>query len=232
MPGEQSQLNIIRVVAVDDTPLIRHAIHSLIAEQPAIDLVAEGSTGDDVLRLVEKHVPDVLLLDLSMPQNAEEPAEGRFRALPTIDRLNELYPHIKIIVLTSHYLSTLVRKAREKGISGYLLKDDDLSLHLPAAIQAVHKGSVYFSETITDRMFNGENRAAGADLTRRQIAVINAIYRSPDASYASLATELEIKEPTFKSHLAKAFAALGVTNKTAAVLKCLELGLIHQSYSG
>ncbi len=221
----------IRVVAVDDTPLIRQAISSLIDPQPHIDLVGMGKTGDDVFILLEEHEPDVLLLDLSMPQNEDPDDETRFRALPTIDRLLETYPETRIIVLSSHRIPSLIQTAREKGIPGYLLKSDDLSVHLAAAIMTVAKGAIYFSESIGPQAVKTKNgRSQNVELSDRQIDVLNAIYSAPDASYARLASDLGIKETTLKSHLSRAFSALGVTNKTAAVLKGLELGIIHKNY--
>ncbi len=217
----------IRVAAVDDAPLIRQAIETLIDPIAEMELVAMGKVGADVMPLVEEYEPDVLLLDLSMPQNEELIDKTRFNALLAIDQVLEKYPKTRIVVLSSHRIQTLIHKARNKGIPGYLLKSDDLSIHLPEAITTVYKGGIYFSETIGQQVFRTENEQI--ELSPRQVAVLNAIYSAPDASYAELANALEIKEATLKYHLKRTFDLLGVTNKTAAVLKSLDLGFIHNN---
>jgi DNA-binding NarL/FixJ family response regulator len=113
-------------------------------------------------------------------------------------------------------------------VNGYLLKGDDLSMSLPGAIETVSRGSIYFSETISQRLFYDDaKRHENVSLTDRQIEVLNAIYSSPDALYSRLAADLGITQPTFKRHLTKSFIALGVTNKTSAMIRCRELGLIR-----
>ena len=214
------------IVAVDDHPLIRQAVRSLVDEREDMKLVGEGSTGEDAVALVEQHEPNVLLLDLSMPQSAAQEGQ-RFQALPTISRLAKRYPEIAIIILTQHYIPVLIKGALSRGVKGYLLKSDDLSLNLPSAIETVSKGGVYFSETISQKLFgSGNDRSEMVNLTERQIEMLNAIYSSPDAAYAEHARNLNITESTFKSHLTKAFKALGVTNVTAAMIRCMELGIV------
>ncbi len=221
-------METITIVAIDDHPLIRQAIKSLVSTRENMELVAEGAVGSDALKLTEQYQPDVLLLDLSMPQN-EEDTEGRFQALPTIARLMERHPDTSIIILTQHYVPVIIHGAIKRGVSGYLLKSDDLSLNLPGAIEAVAKGGVYFSETVGQQLFqNGaQDKKEKVNLTERQIDILTTIYNSPDASYTEHAKNLNIKVTTFKAHLTKAFKALGVTNITAAIIRCMELGIIN-----
>lgn len=221
-------MNVITIVAVDDHPLIRQAIRSLVDEREDMSLVGEGSTGEDVLALVEQHKPDVLLLDLSMPQSTRQEGQ-RFQALPIISGLVKQSPETAIIILTQHYVPVLIKGALNRGVKGYLLKSDDLSLNLPSAIESVKKGGVYFSETIAQKLFGDDNdkNEIVKNLTQRQIEVLNAIYSDADAPYAEHARNLNITESTFKSHLTKAFIALGVTNATAAMIRCRELGIVN-----
>ena len=208
--------------------LIRHAIRSLLDRHPHIELVAEGTAGIDVTNLVEQYKPDILLLDLSMPQSHQpEESHIKFRAMPTIERLAKSYPQTQIILLTSHHIPALVSKARHTGIPGYLLKSDDLSMHLHSAIESVAKGGIYYSETISKHILSARSDdLVRGDLSDRQLEMILAIYRHPDASSVELAKQLGIKESTFKTHLQRAYKVLGVTNKTAAVVKCIQLGRI------
>jgi DNA-binding NarL/FixJ family response regulator len=202
-------MKTITIVAIDDHPLIRQAIRSLVEERADMSLVGEGSAGEDVLALAEEHKPDVLLLDLSMPQHAEQEGQ-RFQALPTISKLVKRCPETAVIILTQQYVPVLIGGAISRGVKGYLLKSDDLSLNLPGAIETVSKGGVYFSETISQKLFgNGK----------------------PDAAYIEHAGNLNITESGFKSHLGKAFKALGVTNVTAAMIRCMELGILNTERS-
>ena len=221
-------METITIVAIDDHPLIRQAIKSIVGTKENMELVAEGAVASDALKLTEQYQPDVLLLDLNMPRDEHDNA-GHFQALPTIARLRDQHPHTSIIILTQHYIPVIIRGAIQSGVSGYLLKSDDLSLNLSGAIETVAQGGAYFSETVSQKLFKNEiyGRWEEVNLTKRQIDMLIAIYNSPDASYAEHAKNLEIKVPTFKAHLSKAFKALGVANATSAIIRCIELGIIN-----
>ncbi|MCB0019084.1 MAG: response regulator transcription factor [Anaerolineales bacterium] len=223
----QQTKELITVVVVDDHHLIRQGVRNLLVPRDDMELVGEGATGDDVLALMEQHTPDVLLIDLSMPQSgAGGSTEKQFKALPTIARLSKSYPDTAIIVLTQHFVPVIIRGAIDLGVKGYLLKSDDLSLNLPSAVATVSKGGVYFSETIGEELFGKSKADRAVDLTARQIEILTTIARLPDDSYASQAASLGITESTLKNHLTKAFKALGVKNITAAIIRCMQLGII------
>jgi DNA-binding NarL/FixJ family response regulator len=217
------------VVAVDDHPLIRHAIARQLEDQEDLTLLAEGCSGDDVLALVEQYRPDVLLLDLDMPQSRSGDRERRFQAFPAIGKIRHVWPETAIILLTQHLKPLLIKGAIERGVLGYLLKDDDLSLNVPEAIRAVSKGGMYLSETARHHIFGSQAQELEppVSLRPRQLDVLTAIFSDPNASYAELAAHLDITESTFKSHLTNAFLLLGVSNVTAAVIRCIELGIIQ-----
>jgi DNA-binding NarL/FixJ family response regulator len=222
-------MNKITIVAVDDHPLIRRAIAAELEEQADMVLVAEGCSGDDVLALVQQHRPDVLLLDLNMPRSIHGDKNERFHAFPTIANLRDEYPETAVVVLTQHLKPLLLQGALAQGVSGYLLKGDDLSLNVSEAVRAASKGGRYLSET-AHRYRDGSqiDQPEGAiELRPRQMEVLNAIFSNPNASYSELAELLEITESTFKAHLSNVFSALGVNNATAAVLRCIELGIME-----
>lgn len=217
----------ITVICVDDHPLIRSAVRSLLEPKDHIDLVAEGSVGAHVSQLVEKHRPDVLILDMGMPMTEEPKAEERFFPLPTVARLNREYPATAVIFLTQYASPVLIKSAIELGVRGYLLKSDNLSLHLPEAVEVVYRGGVYFSRQISDLLFKTDHHSPpSALLSTRQLEIILAIAKAPDITYQQLAYELSITESTLKGHLNKAFKALEVTNITACIITCMQLGLI------
>jgi DNA-binding NarL/FixJ family response regulator len=215
----------ITVVSVDDHGLISQAIRSLLAPHEEIEVVAQGSVGADVFTLVQQHRPNVLILDLSMPQSHDSPSE-RFRALPAIARLRKTHPDTAIIILSQHFVPVIIEGAIELGVQGYLLKGDNLSLDLPTAVMAVSRGGVSFSETVHRKLFSKPETPPNIGLTPRHLEVLTAIAARPDLSYAEQAGQLGITESTLKNHLTRAFKALDVPNITAAIICCARIGLI------
>lgn len=216
----------VTVVCVDDHPLIRQAVRSLLAEREDIEVVGEGGTGDSVLALMAEHNPDILLLDLSMPQgeNAEESAG--FRAFPTIEAVRKQWPQTGIIILTQSNVPAFLNTFIELGVAGYILKSDDLSLRLVNAIDSVSQGGIYFSESIS-QMFRNGGDDTDVTLTPRQLEILTYIFRYPDSSGLTRAAAFNISDGTLRSHLTQAYKALGAANITSAIIRCLELGIIR-----
>ena len=160
-----AQTKPITVVVVDDHPLIHEAVQSLIDKHEDIELVGTGLDGDDVFHLVETHKPDILLLDLEMPQSRTGNTGQRFRALPTIAQLRKKYPQTAPIILSQHLLRPLINRAVEYGLRGYLLKSDGLSLEVPDAVRRVSQGGLAFSETIRQQVFAENNSTNSAPVT-------------------------------------------------------------------
>lgn len=223
--------NPTTIVAVDDHPLIRQAIRSLVADREDMILVGEGSVGEHLFPLVAEHRPDVVLLDLNMPQFETRVNDGTpdiFPVLPMIARLHIEYPKTAVIILSQHVIPSVVHEiaGRNGAIKGYLLKSDDLSLNLPEAINLASKGSVFFSEAIHQEHLESLENTDKPLLTKRQRECITVIAQMPNASYAHHAQVLGISESTLRNHLTAANKVLGVNNITAAILRCQELGII------
>lgn len=223
--------NPTTIVAVDDHPLIRQAIRSLVADREDMILVGEGSVGEHLFPLVAEHRPDVVLLDLNMPQfetRGDDGVPNIFPALPMIARLHIEYPKTAVIILSQHVIPSVVHEivGRNSAIKGYLLKSDDLSLNLPEAINLASKGSVFFSEAIHQELLESLENTDKPLLTKRQRECITVIAQMPNASYAHHAQVLGISESTLRNHLTAANKALGVNNITAAILRCQELSII------
>ncbi|MAU00640.1 MAG: hypothetical protein CL608_26140 [Anaerolineaceae bacterium] len=217
----------ITIITIDDHPLIREAVRSSLASRNDMKLVGEGWVGEHLLTLVEQHQPDVVILDLGMPQFVDGQRQERFAALPTLVTLNESFPKTAVIILSQYAMKSVIQEAIEVGVKGYLLKSDNLSLNLTGAIEAVHHGGVYFSQEISQLLFQQATPVAGDNLlTGRQKEIILAIARNPNASYTQIANDLHISESTLKGHLHNAFRALDVTNITACIIHCMQQGLI------
>jgi DNA-binding NarL/FixJ family response regulator len=220
-------LEKIKVVSVDDHPLIHEAIRSLMADHQNMELVAEGYVGDHVFSLVEEHRPNVLILDLMMPahENSQQ-KDQTFSPVPALERLVEEYPDTAIIILSQFLHKTIAQSAIDHGVRGYLLKSDNLSLNLPVAIEQVNKGGVYFSLEFSQELFSAKGPPPNKLLTVRQRETILAIAKNPDQSYSQIADGLGIAERTVKGHLNNAYRALEVSNITACIIRCMQLGLI------
>ena len=216
----------ISVVAVDDHSIITHGIEYILSEHPNINVVGRGCVGGDILPLLKMHNPDVLILDLNMPQSRDGDG-GQFKALPTIAQMIKQYPDLAIIILTNYYVPTIIQGALELGVKGYFLKSDHMETALPSAILKISKGGVAFSDTVERNLFgNILKKKPLPKLTDRHVEVLSLLAVNGDASNAELAAELGISEDTIKHHLTKIFSALDVTNRTAAIIRAAQTGII------
>lgn len=220
-------MKTIKVVSVDDHYLIHEAIRSLLADHQGIDLVGEGNVGEQIFPLVERHRPDVLILDLIMPRLVGgNPEIDAFMPAPTLVKLRQDHPETAVIILSQYLNQHIVQSAIQHGVRGYLLKSDNLSLNLPDAIKEVNRGGVFFSLPVSQELFNPPQAPPDNLLTARQREIILAIAKAPDTPYAEIADRLSISPRTLKGHLDNAYKALDVGNITACIIRCMQLGLI------
>lgn len=217
----------IRVVIVDDHPIVQDAIENKLTGRDNIELVAKGNTGEDVMRFVEEHQPDILILDLRMPQSAKD-HHAYFQAIPTIHEITDKYPGTRIIILTSYLVPALVQETIRRKVRGYLLKRDKLSRNLLEAIETVMMGSLYFSETVAEKLMDGihPEPESQVSLSPRQIEALKRVFAAPDLSYAQHAANMGITTSTFKQHLSASYRALGVPHVTGAMVRCVQLGIV------
>jgi DNA-binding NarL/FixJ family response regulator len=205
----------ITVVAVDDHALILEAIRTRLGQDSGIALVAEGTVGEQVLPLVAAHRPDVLLLDLRMPQRVGDRA-GTFPYLDTVATLAHLYPHTRIIVLSQHAIAEEVAEIARIGIQGYLLKSDTLSLKLAEVVRKATAGDMVFSQKIEAMLGATPHSERLNFLTVRQRQVLWCKLENLDKSNRELADILHISESAFKGHLTNVYRLLGVKNTAEA----------------
>ena len=213
---------MIRVALVDDQTLVRQGIRSLLALSEEIQVVGEGADGDDALDLVAAGQLDVLLLDLRMP---------RRDGIAALEALAERGSTVPVLVLTTFDDDELVLRALRAGARGYLLKDVTLD-QLVGAIMTLADGGTLLQPGLTDRLF----RAVSArppdvvgftrpePLTRRELDVL----RLAAAGYSNteIASALHLAPGTVKNHLSSVFLKLGVRDRTRAVLRALDLGIL------
>lgn len=218
----------ITVVTVDDHHLIREGIKSKVSEAADMEVVGEGTVGEEVLTLVEKYHPNVLLLDKSMPQTKNSNDKSKFRILPTLQILQRRFPNTAIIVISMHVSRSIIQATLARGVQGYLLKSDELSLMLPEAIRTAHRGGVYFSRSLTASIGDTIYDDDSADvLTRRQKEIILTIAEDPDLLYAEHAANLGITEGALKNRLSVIYERLGVPGIRACLIECVKRGIIE-----
>lgn len=214
---------MIRVVLVDDQTLVRQGIRSLLALSDEIEVVGEGEDGDAALALLAATDVDVLLLDLRMP---------RRDGIATLEALAERGSTVPVLVLTTFDDDELVLRALRAGARGYLLKDVTLD-QLVGVIHTLAEGGTLLQPGLTDRLFRAAAaRPAGVEaherpepLTARETDVL----RLAAAGYSNgeIAAALHLASGTVKNHLSSVFLQLGVRDRTRAVLRALELGLLE-----
>ncbi|MCP5096842.1 MAG: response regulator transcription factor [Chloroflexi bacterium] len=220
----------ITVITLDDHYLVRHGIRSLLNDDPTIELVGEGGAGEHLDPLLQKHKPDIVLLDIGMPQTegvTDNEGDNTFHVLPAIARVLRHYPDMNIIIVSQYASQALIEGSLELGVKGYVLKGDVLSEHLTDAIRTVHRGGTYLSEGVGKRL-NYKRRKAQTEtiLTARQAEVMQMIAANPDLSYADHAAQMQISEHTFNNHLRQIFSRLSVSSLAAAIVKAVQLGII------
>lgn len=203
----------VRVVVVDDHPVVRAGIVGLLAGEDDLEVVGEGSDGAEVLDLVEAHHPDVVLMDLRMPKVDGATATGQLLAA---------HPEVRVVVLTTYESDADILRAVEAGATGYLLKDtprDDLV----EAVRAAARGETVLAPSVARRLV-AQVRGDDQRLTSRELEVLAAVARG--GSNAQIGAELFISEATVKTHLLRVFTKLGVDDRTRAVTVAIQRGIL------
>lgn len=204
----------IRLLVVDDHPVVRAGIVGLLAGEPDLEVVGEAGDGAQACALANDLRPDVVLMDLRMPV---------LDGVQATERLLAEFPATRVVILTTYETDTDILRAVEAGATGYLLKDtprDDLV----AAVRAVAAGETVLSPSVARRLVSGV-RNAGERLTARELEVLAAVARG--RNNAQIGAELYIAEATVKTHLLRIFAKLGVDDRTHAVTTALERGILR-----
>lgn len=203
---------MIRVLAVDDHPVVRDGIARLIATQPDMELVAEAGDGQEAVEAFRKHHPDVTLMDLQMPNMCGVDAIGAIRGE---------FPQARIIVLTTYAGDVQVARALKAGAHGYLLKGS-LRKELLETIRAVYAGHKRLSSEIAAEIAEHLTDSA---LTAREISVLKLI--AAGNANKEIASQLSVTEDSVKGYVKNILAKLGANDRTHAVTIGLKRGIIE-----
>lgn len=207
--------HIIRLLIVDDHPVVRSGLQGMLASQIDFEVVGEAQDGSEGVALARKLRPDVILMDLRMPE---------MDGVEAIGRIKTRQPEMQILVLTTYESDADILRAIEQGASGYLLKDAPRE-DLYAAIRAVAQGKSPLAPAVAARLMGRLRGSADKALSNREIEVLELVARG--TSNKQIGKELWISETTVKTHMLHVFEKLGVTDRTAAVTVALKRGIIR-----
>jgi len=201
-----------RVMIADDHPVVVLGLAAIINAQPDMTVVGEASNGRQALELFEKHVPDVTLIDLRMPE---------LGGVDAIKQIRAKHPHAIFIVLTTYQGDEDIHKALKAGAQGYLLKGmahDDLL----DAIRRVRAGVQYLPASVKETL---ANRTPGSDLSPRELQILELIVKG--LSNKQIADKLGITEGTVKWHVNAILGRLNVSDRTQAAVAALNRGIVQ-----
>jgi DNA-binding NarL/FixJ family response regulator len=205
----------IRLLVADDHPVVRDGLRAMLATQPDMELVGEAATGTEAVTQARALRPDVVLMDLQMP-DLDGPA--------AIVTLREQAPEVRVLVLTTYGTDADITRAVDAGATGYLLKDAPRE-QLFGAIRAAARGESVLSPSVATRVLGRMRAPAEEALSPRELEILGAVARG--LSNKDIGRQLHVSEATVKTHLLRVFSKLGVDDRTAAVTVALERGIIR-----
>ena len=202
----------IRVFCVDDHPLLRQGIETVINSQPDMLLVGEASNSQEAIQQFRKHHPDVTLMDLRLPD---------MRGIETMIALRAEFPEARVIMLTTFEGDVEIQRALEAGARGYMLKSMPPK-ELVEAIRRVHAGKKQIPPYVVAQL---SEHLSDEDLTEREIEVLNQV--AGGNRNRDIGEKLFITEETVKVHLKHIMEKLGASDRTQAVAIGIRRGIIH-----
>jgi len=202
----------IKVSIVEDHPTFRMGLAALIESQPDMTVIAQFSSGEEVLAAYQPGVASVVLMDLRLPG---------IGGVETIIGLRARDPEIRVIVLTTYEADEDVFRAMQSGARSYLLKDMSTE-EIAGTIRAVHRGGTEIPPRIAERL---AARAQRPDLTAREQEVLQLLVRG--RSNKEIGAQLGISDETVKSHFKTLFPKLKVRDRTDAAISAVRHGIVH-----
>jgi DNA-binding NarL/FixJ family response regulator len=209
-----AQAGPIRLLIVDDHPVVRDGLRALFADDPDFHVVGEAANGTEAIARVEHVGADVILMDLRMPEMS---------GVEAITRLHRTAPAVRVLVLTTYDTDSDVLAAIEAGATGYLLKDAPRE-ELIRAVRAAFAGEAVLSPAVARRLMGQIGKPPPEALSQRELEVLALI--ADGATNRQAAAKLFISEATVKTHLLHVYEKLGVRDRAAAVAEAYRRRLL------
>src|SRR6201997_4455896 len=201
----------MRVLIADDHRLVIEGVRRALEETGDFEVVGEASSGSQVLAMVGRTTPDLVLLDLRMPG-----ADG----LTCLGQIRKRYPEVKVVILSVSTDESVIQTVLKRGASAYIVKTIN-PIDPPSALRQAMEGTVFSAIGLPER--DSPGRAAG--LTERETAILAALARG--LSNEAIGKELWVAEQTVKFHLTNIYRKLGVSNRTEAARLAYQNGLVE-----
>lgn len=213
-------MNPCKIVLADDHTLVRAGIRSLLNTIAGVEVVGEANNGRQALGLTKAHQPDIVILDVSMPD---------LDGLEAAGQIHQDFPHTRVIILSMHASADFVVRALQFGVAGYLLKDAAAG-ELETAIHAALRGEVYLSPQISKQVVDGyvnrgrEINQTASSLTPRQREILRFIASGTNTK--TIASWLNLSVKTVESHRAELMRRLNIRDIPSLVKYALREGII------
>lgn len=213
-------MNSIRVLLADDHSLFRAGVHALLSNIEGVEVVGEADSGRKALDMVRARTPDVVLMDIAMPE---------MNGLETTTRVTKEFPGVRVIMLSMHAGEEYVMQALRAGASGYLLKDAATS-ELELAVRAVARGETYLTPTISKRVIDDYlMRTTGSQgpvdqLTKRQREILQLIAKGYTSK--EMAQMLTLSPKTIETHRTQLMKQLDIHDVAGLVRYAIRVGLV------
>ena len=220
---------MITVAIIDDHPIVRAGMRTVLESTDNIAVVAEGGSGSEALQLVEEYDPDVLVLDINLPDKS---------GIDVTRQLRSQNSSTAILILTAHDDSQAIFELLEEGAIGYVLKDEALET-LANAVRAAASGQSWLSPTIASQVVqravkprtnieqNALSSPTGENLTPREHQILRLLAKGLDNT--SIAEKLTVTKRTVQNHISNIYGKLGVASRTEAMLYAIRHGLVQVS---
>jgi DNA-binding NarL/FixJ family response regulator len=205
----------IRLLIADDHPIVRAGLLDVLSSQPDFEVVGEATTGAEAVALASRLHPNVVLMDLRMPE---------MDGVTAIAKIKAEHPDVNILVVTTYDSDADILPAIETGATGYLLKDTPRK-ELFEAVRAAAQGKLLLAPTVAARLMERMRGPTEEALSSRELDVLKLVAKG--ASNKEIANRLYISEATVKSHLIHIYGKLNVDDRTSAVTVALERGILR-----
>jgi DNA-binding NarL/FixJ family response regulator len=210
-----SQLPPIRVLVVDDHPVVRHGLTSILRYEQGIEVVGAAADGEEAVGLILEQHPDVVLLDLRLP---------RLSGIEVMRQVRAQAPQVRFLVLTTYDTDEYIGPALAAGAQGYLLKDATPD-ELARGVRSLVLGGAALEPAVAARLLERMSETErGEELSARELEVLRLLVAG--ASNKAIAARLTLSENTVKSHISHIFDKLGVQSRAEAVAVALQKGVV------